>query len=83
MKVVLLGILCSTLQSIENVLIVKSVGLYALEKMQPRVLSFEDQVATLRQHLALVYEKEHNWRQAASILVSNIGSTLCPITSFS
>lgn len=61
--------LVNTLQSIENVLIVKSVGLYALEKMQPRVLSFEDQVATLRQHLALVYEKEHNWRQAASILI--------------
>jgi len=61
--------LVNCLQSVESVLVVKSVGLYALEKMQPRVLSFEDQVASLRQHLASIYEKEHNWRQAASILV--------------
>ncbi|XP_075260586.1 COP9 signalosome complex subunit 4-like [Convolutriloba macropyga] len=61
--------LVNCLQAVDNVLIVKSVGLYALEKMQPRVLSFEDQVASLRQHLASIYEKEHNWRQAASILV--------------
>jgi COP9 signalosome complex subunit 4 len=61
--------LVNSLQLIENVLIVKAVGLYALEKMQPRVLSFEDQVATLRQNMANVYEKENNWRQAASILV--------------
>ncbi|XP_063720578.1 COP9 signalosome complex subunit 4-like [Symsagittifera roscoffensis] len=61
--------LVNSLQQLSSVDVVKGVGLYALDRMQPRVLSFEDQVASLRQYMATVYEKEHNWRQAASILV--------------
>ena len=56
--------------------VVKGVGLYALDRIQPRVLSFEDQVASLRQYMATVYEKEHNWRQAASILVSSHNNSI-------
>lgn len=34
-----------------------------------RVISFEDQVGIIRQHLADIYEREQNWRQAAQVLV--------------
>lgn len=37
--------------------------------MQPRVISFEEQVASIRQHLAAIYEREQNWRDAANVLV--------------
>lgn len=42
---------------------------YTLEKVQPRVISFEEQVASIRQHLADIYERNQNWREAASVLV--------------
>merc|ERR1719189_1866589 len=48
----------------------KIVALYALDVIQPRVISFEDQVGALRQHLASIYEKEENWRQAAETLIA-------------
>jgi len=60
-----IGVLLSTLESNAS----KIVAHYALEVIQPRVISFEDQVGVLRQHLASVYEKEENWLQAAEILV--------------
>lgn len=47
----------------------KEVAHYTLEKVQPRVVSFEEQVGLIRQKLAMIYEKEQNWREAASILV--------------
>ena len=47
----------------------KAVSHYALEMVQPRVISFEDQVGAIRQHLADIYEREQNWRQAAEVLV--------------
>lgn len=34
-----------------------------------RVISFEDQVGIIRQHLSDIYEREQNWRQAAQVLV--------------
>jgi COP9 signalosome complex subunit 4 len=33
------------------------------------VISFEEQVASIRQHLADIYERNHNWREAANVLV--------------
>jgi len=37
-------------------------------QVQPRVISFEEQVASIRQHLAEIYEKEENWKGAAKVL---------------
>lgn len=42
---------------------------FALEKVQPRVISFEEQVGSIRQHLANIYERNSNWREAANVLV--------------
>jgi len=47
----------------------KAVSHYTLEVVQPRVISFEDQVGSIRQHLADIYEREQNWRWAAEVLV--------------
>uniref|UniRef100_A0A672LEC2 COP9 signalosome complex subunit 4 n=1 Tax=Sinocyclocheilus grahami TaxID=75366 RepID=A0A672LEC2_SINGR len=47
----------------------KAVCHFTLEKIQPRVISFEEQVASIRQHLATLYEKEEDWRNAALVLV--------------
>ncbi len=48
----------------------KDIGLYTLEKVQPRVVAFEEQVSTIRIQLAKIYENEENWREAAKILVA-------------
>lgn len=40
----------------------------ALEKLQPRVVSFEDSVTLLRENLAAILEKEEDWSKAAQIL---------------
>ncbi|XP_049802081.1 COP9 signalosome complex subunit 4 isoform X1 [Schistocerca nitens] len=47
----------------------KAVSHYTLDKVQPRVISFEEQVAAIRQHLAEIYEREQAWREAANVLV--------------
>uniref|UniRef100_A0A8C5BIR4 COP9 signalosome complex subunit 4 n=1 Tax=Gadus morhua TaxID=8049 RepID=A0A8C5BIR4_GADMO len=47
----------------------KAIYHFTLEKIQPRVISFEEQVASIRQHLATIYEKEGDWRNAAQVLV--------------
>lgn len=47
----------------------KVVSHYTLDKVQPRVISFEEQVASIRQHLADIYERNQNWREAAVVLV--------------
>ena len=44
----------------------KDVGSFALERIQPRVTSFEEQVSTIREHLAEVYEREEEWSTAVS-----------------
>jgi len=46
----------------------KEISHYALEKIQPRVVSFEEQVGIIRKHLALIYEKEQKWKDAAQVL---------------
>ncbi|KAK9505369.1 hypothetical protein O3M35_009448 [Rhynocoris fuscipes] len=47
----------------------KSISHFILDKVQPRVISFEEQVASIRQHLAAIYEREQNWKDAANVLV--------------
>ena len=46
----------------------KEIGLFALEKVGPRVVSFEEQVSVIREELATIYEKEENWAEAAAML---------------
>mmetsp|Transcript_38967 Transcript_38967/g.54119 ORF Transcript_38967/g.54119 Transcript_38967/m.54119 type:complete len:408 (+) Transcript_38967:44-1267(+) len=46
----------------------KAVAEYALEKFQPRVVSFEEQVATIRESLAQIHEAEEEWSKAAQVL---------------
>ena len=46
----------------------KEIGLFALEKVGPRVVSFEEQVSVIREELATIYEKEENWTEAAAML---------------
>jgi len=49
--------------------IAETVALFTLEKIQPRVISFEEQVSSLRQHLAQMYERRELWKEAAGVLV--------------
>ena len=39
-----------------------------LDKIQPRVVSYEEQVTTVREHLANLLEKEEEWSKAAQTL---------------
>ena len=43
----------------------EQVALFTLEKIQPRVISFEEQVSSLRQHLAQMYERQELWKQVS------------------
>jgi len=65
------GLLTEFAASLVNIqdAIAKAVAHYTLDVVQPRVISFEDQVGAIRQHLADIYEREHNWREAAGVLV--------------
>ena len=47
----------------------KIVAAYALEQIQPRVVSFEEQVTTIRESLANVYEGGEEWSKAAQVCV--------------
>lgn len=39
-----------------------------LDRIQPRVVSYEEQVTTVREHLASLLEKEEDWSKAAQTL---------------
>ncbi|WAQ96854.1 CSN4-like protein [Mya arenaria] len=64
----LLSVFCSQLPQLEDVT-AKQIALFTLEKVQARVISFEEQVSDIRQHLADIYEREGAWKEAANILV--------------
>jgi len=49
--------------------IAKEISHFTLDKIQARVISFEEQVAAIRQHLAGIYERGDSWREAANVLV--------------
>ncbi|KAK3148095.1 hypothetical protein QOZ80_3BG0290680 [Eleusine coracana subsp. coracana] len=46
----------------------KEVAHYALTQIQPRVVSFEEQVVVIREKLAELYESEQQWSRAAQML---------------
>ena len=46
----------------------KEIGLFAVEQIHPRVTSFEEQAATIREALAALYEVEEDWTAAAKML---------------
>ena len=64
----LLSEFCSGLPKLSNNAC-KEISKFALERIQPRVISFEEQVASIRQHLSGIYEQEENWSEAALMLV--------------
>ncbi|KAF9206852.1 COP9 signalosome complex subunit 4 [Haplosporangium sp. Z 27] len=47
----------------------KGVYRHALDKVQGRVVSFEEQVSAIRTHLATIYEDEEDWAEAAQVLM--------------
>ena len=49
--------------------VAKIVSHFTLDKVQPRNISFEEQVAGIRQHLAGIYERNQCWKDAANVLV--------------
>ncbi|KAK9836339.1 hypothetical protein WJX81_006781 [Elliptochloris bilobata] len=46
----------------------KAVATYALERIQPRVVSYEEPVTTIREQLAATLEAEEDWAKAAQVL---------------
>eukprot|EP00039_Didymoeca_costata_P031989 m.36534 g.36534 ORF g.36534 m.36534 type:complete len:406 (+) comp9139_c0_seq2:222-1439(+) len=48
----------------------KDLALFAINEIQPRALSFEEEGTILREALAQVYETEENWREAAQTLIA-------------
>ncbi|KAK2563661.1 COP9 signalosome complex subunit 4 [Acropora cervicornis] len=59
--------LCSYIPNMES-MSAKNVSHFILDKLQPRAISFEEQVATIRKHLAKLYEDCQQWREAARVL---------------
>lgn len=47
----------------------KEIAKFTLSNLQTRAISFEDQVVTIRKHLADVLEEEGEWKKAAEALV--------------
>ncbi|KAJ8319034.1 hypothetical protein KUTeg_004125 [Tegillarca granosa] len=64
----LLADFCSHLSKLDDE-IAMQVAHFTLDKVHTRVISFEEQVATIRQHLADIYERQQQWREAANVLV--------------
>ncbi|CAG8728417.1 30192_t:CDS:2 [Racocetra persica] len=56
------------IDKIGNSAIKKRVLNFALNKVQPRVVSFEEQISTLREKLAEIFEAEEDWLEAAKVL---------------
>lgn len=58
----------SRLDSITDIDARKQVLLFALDKVQPRAVSFEEQAASIREKLADIYEDEGDHTAAARAL---------------
>lgn len=54
----------------------------ALEKVQPRVVSYDEQVTLMREHLASVLEVEEQWAKAALVLAGIDLDSGCSPASF-
>lgn len=64
----LLADLANHLQKLPNE-VTKTVSHFVLKNISQRLISFEEQVAAIRQHLASIYEDDCDWERAAQILV--------------
>lgn len=64
----LLADLANHLQKLPNE-VTKTVSHFIITNISQRLISFEEQVAAIRQHLASIYENESEWEKAAQILV--------------
>ncbi|OQR72055.1 COP9 signalosome complex subunit 4-like [Tropilaelaps mercedesae] len=64
----LLSDVAANLQSMGIGPMPKELCLFTLEKLQPRLISFQEQDATIRQHLAEILEQENRWQDAATVL---------------
>ncbi|KAM9979142.1 hypothetical protein ACTFIZ_000480 [Dictyostelium cf. discoideum] len=45
-------------------------GIFVLERIQNRVVAFEEQVSEIRYNLAKLYERQENWRESARCLIA-------------
>ncbi|RUS23372.1 PCI domain-containing protein [Endogone sp. FLAS-F59071] len=59
---------CSLVDGIRDIETRKEVLKYAIERIQPRVVSFEEQMSTIREKLAAVHEQEDDYAEAAKVL---------------
>jgi len=64
----LLGSFVQALKSIPNTQVKIAVGQHALEALQPRVVSFEEQDVMIRELLADAYEEEEDYTGSAKVL---------------
>lgn len=65
---VVLSEFASLLPKLEADLHVK-IAQVAIEKIQPRVVAFEDQISVIRENLSKVFEEHEQWVDAAKILI--------------
>lgn len=64
----LLSEIANVLPNLSNNVVIE-VSHFILDRIQPRVISFEEQVTSIRQHLANIYELNYQWKKAANVLV--------------
>jgi len=50
--------------------VLKELATFAISEIQPRALSFEEEVTIIREALAKIYEDEESWREAAQTLMA-------------
>ncbi|KAI5796635.1 hypothetical protein EDC01DRAFT_629430 [Geopyxis carbonaria] len=58
----------TSISSLENVDIKKAVYINTLEKLRPKIVSFEEQDCNIREALAAIYESEEEFGDAATVL---------------
>ncbi|KAI9203727.1 uncharacterized protein BJ171DRAFT_509417 [Polychytrium aggregatum] len=58
----------SSTKDIKDLRPVAEIWVYALEKIESRALAFEEQISSIREKLADIYEEEENWSEAARVL---------------
>ena len=64
----LLGLYVEALRRVQSAVIKIEAGQHALQALQSRVVSFEEQDALLREILADAYQEEENYEEAAKVL---------------
>jgi len=65
---------CNVLGQLDDASL-KPICLFALARMQRRLVSFEEQDILIREHLSRIYEKEENWSKSAEMLAATFSET--------